>query len=147
MTLETDFKDVMEDDNDLMELLSGGVYEAIEVGEISRQLTPGAFDANKELQPCALVKLGTEIPRGPYDTSVQTPVQIFFYEKSGSAVNSDRAMAIVYFLFNRKKVGEGVWTIEHESTTWNQSDDALDAILGVMRFVAVRLKSITADPS
>lgn len=146
MNLEAEFKDVMEADNDLMERLTGGVYEAIEVGEVSRQLTPGAFDANKEIKPCALVKLGTEIPRGPYDTSVQTPVQIFFYE-SRSAVNIDRAMAIVYFLFTGQKVGEGVWRVEHESTTWNQSDDALDANLGIMRFVAVRLKSPTENPS
>lgn len=144
MTLESDFKDLMEADDDLMDLLSGGVYEAIQVGEISRQRTPGAFDSNKELEPCALVKMGVEIPRGPYVTSVQTSVQVFFYEHL-SSVNIDAAMEIVYFMFNGAKVGEGVWRIEHESSIWNQSDDALDATLCVIRFVAVRLKSLIAS--
>jgi len=146
MTLESDFASVMEAESDLMDLLTGGVYEAIQVGEVSRQITPDAFDANKEIQPCALVKMGTEIPRGPYVTSVQTPVNIFFYER-GSSVSIDEAMDMVYFLFNGQKVGDGVWRIEHESSTWNQSDDALDANLCVLRFVAVRLKSVSGSPS
>lgn len=139
MNLEDDFIEVMQADEALMAILNGGVYSAIAVGEISKQLTPAVFDANKELQPCALVKMGVETPRGPYPDSVQTPVQIFFYQyRTASAI--DDAMALAFALFNYRKIGDGTWRVEYESGAWNQSDDVLNAYLHIMRFVVVRRK-------
>lgn len=149
MTLEAEFKEVMEADSDLMELLTGGVYEAIQVGEISRQLTPGAFDGNMKIKPCALIKQGTEIPRGPYRTSVQTSVQIFLYEHP-KLLSISVAMDILFDLFNQLKMGDGVWTVEYESSTWNErsgTDITVDWNSCAIRFVAVRLRSTTEIPS
>lgn len=139
MSLESDFLAVMQASDVLSEFLPGGMYSAIEVGEISRQFTPDVFDANKELQPCALVKVGVEIPRGPYPESVQTPVQIFFYQKYTST-DIDNAMTVAFALFNYKKIGNGTWRVEYESGAWNQADDALNAIMHVLRFNVIRLR-------
>lgn len=148
MTLETDFKDLMEADDDLMELLPGGIYEAIQVGEISRQSTPEAFDENQEIQPCAFIRMGTETKRGPYPNSVQTPVSIYMYER-GTSEDIDVAMGIVYSMFNEKRVGSGngVWNVEYNTGSWNEFDTGLNCNLCVMRFVAVRLKTLTAPAS
>lgn len=139
MSLEDDFIAAMEMDDLLVAALTGGIYSALLVGEISRQVTPNAFDVNGELSPCALVKMGVEVPRGPYPDSVQTPVQLFFYQQR-TATEIDDAMSICFDLFNRARVGTGTWQVEYESGSWNQSDDVLDAFLHVMRFVAVRIR-------
>lgn len=139
MSLEDDFLAVMQGSDLLIYLLPGGMYSAITVGEISRQFTPEAFDANSELQPCALVKIGVEVPRGPYPDSVQTPVQIFFYQKYTSA-EIDNAMTITFALLNYAKIGVGTWRVEYESGGWNQADDVLNAILHVLRFNAIRIR-------
>ena len=55
-------RDYLAADATLAALLPGGVHVA---AEISRTLTPAAFDANKELRACALVKRGGDTPDGP----------------------------------------------------------------------------------
>lgn len=66
MSIRDEIAAVLSADETLGDLLPGGVYAG---GEISRQKTPDAFDANLELQACALVSGGTEAPVGPYRTS------------------------------------------------------------------------------
>jgi hypothetical protein len=144
MTLESDFVTVMQADNELMALLAGGVHQALAVGQISRQNTPAAYDENSELQPCALVKLETEIPTGPYPNSVQTPVSIYFYQREHGDV-IDEAMALVFPMFNRVKLGSGVWRVEYENSVWNQYDAALECALNMMRFNVIRLKPATPE--
>lgn len=150
MTLETDFITLINADLDLTALLPGKVYSAIEVDEISRQLTPDAFNANKELLACALVKQGIELPRGPYRQSgamsVQTNVTIFLYEYRTSE-NIDQAMDYLIDLFSEKRIADGMWNIEYENGSWNQTDDTLNANLCVLRFNAVRMKTALAGGS
>ena len=145
MTVQGDIAAVLEASTPLMAILTGGIYEQDEVGEISRQATAAAFDANKELKPCALVAEGTELPRGGIDhagigVSVQTPVNIYFYERSGYS-NIAAAMAISFGLLNGQKIGSATWRVEYENTVKNQVDTALmNASLGVQRFTVVRLR-------
>lgn len=144
MTLGTDVQAVLDADATLAAVLTGGVYAQDSVGEISRQNTPGAFDGNAELLPCALVGEGTETPRGPYrhagsGDSVQTPIIIYFYEREGY-VNTSTAMERVLTLLNRQRIGSGTWRLEYESSIRNQADQTLEASLEMMRFVGVRLR-------
>jgi len=146
MTVQADIVAVLEASSPLMAVLTGGVYEQDEVGEISRQATADAFDSNGELKPCALVAEGTELPRGGIDhsgqgVSVQTPVNIYFYERVGYE-NIAAAMDLSFTLLNGQKIGSSTFRVEYENAVKNQVDQSLrNASLGVQRFMVVRLRS------
>lgn len=142
MSLSDDIKSAMEADDDLMNLLTGGVFADVE--EISRQLTPAAFNADGEIQPCALIKEGTEIKLGPTRRGVQTPFTVYFYQRSGYDV-IEEAMARAFDGLNEQKIGVGTWNIEHDVTVRQQRDTALDCALGSLRFVAKRRLANAAD--
>jgi len=137
MSVSDDVKTTLTNNTALMAVLTGGVYNDVE--EISRQNTPGAFDSNKEITPCALIKLGTETPRGPYERSVQTPITIYFYQRVGYDM-IEYAMIAAYDLLNEKQIGDGVWNLIFDVSVNQQRDTALDCALGSLRFVAVRLR-------
>lgn len=145
MSVQGDIAAVLQADGALMAILTGGLYEQDEVGEISRQNTPEAYDADQELLPCALVAEGTELPRGPYQHnevgySVLTPVDIFFYQRYGYA-SIAAAMERTFALLAGQKIGSGTWRVEYGNSIKNQFDQALNASLGVLRFEAMRLRS------
>lgn len=138
MSLSDDIKDALEADDDLMDLLTGGIFHEVE--EISRQNTPGAFDANSELQPCALIKFNTETPlRSGYKSAVNDPVTIYFYQLQGYDV-IEPAMDLAFTIINEQKIGTGIWNIEFDIAVKQQRDTALDCALGSLRFVAKRLR-------
>lgn len=139
MSISDDLKTTMMNDAALMAILTGGVFNDVE--EISRQGTPNAFDAiTKEIKPCALIKYGTEIPlTSGYANAVQTPLTIYFYERSGYA-NIEPAMGLTFDLLNASQVGSNVWRIEFDNAVYQQRDTALDCPLGSLRFVAKRLR-------
>jgi hypothetical protein len=135
MTLADEIKEVLEDDEALVELLTGGVWTGIE--EINRQLAPEAFDENMEILPSVLIKLGVEIPSGPYLSSVQTPVVMYFYQRQGYD-DIEPAMRMVFDLLNEQTFGTAVWNIRHSNTVYDQRDIALDCALMTLRMVATR---------
>jgi len=135
MSLSSEIKTALQADTALMALLTGGVFNDVE--EISRQNTPTAFDSNKEIKPCALIKMPNEVPAGPYKTSVRTAFVIYFYQRSGYATIAS-AMALAYADLNEKQIGTHVWNIEFVSAVHQQRDQALDCPLGSLRFSAVR---------
>ena len=139
MSISDEIKAAMTGNAALMAVLTGGVHNDVE--EISRQNTPTAFDAiTKELRPCALIKLGTEVPlRSGYPTAVQTPVTIYFYQRQGYSSIED-AMEQTFTLLNDTRTGTNVWRIEYDASFWQQRDTALDCALGYLRFVAKRLR-------
>jgi hypothetical protein len=140
MTLSDDMKTTMTNNAELMAVLTGGVFNDVE--ELSRQGTPGAFDATtKEIKPCALIKYGTEIPlsAAKIANAVQTPLTIYFYERAGYA-NIEPAMGLTFDLLNDSQVGTNVWRIEFDVAVYQQRDTALDCPLGSLRFVAKRLR-------
>lgn len=135
MSLSNDLKIALTANTALMALLTGGIH--IDVEEISIQKTPTAFDSNKEIKPCALIKLPNEAPTGPYKTSVRTAFVIYFYQRSGYDVITP-AMVKVYGDLNEVRLGANVWNIEFVSAVYQQRDQALDCALGSLRFSAVR---------
>ncbi len=135
MSLSASIKTALEANVALMTLLTGGVFADVE--EIGRQLTPAAFDASGEIQPCALIKEGTESKLRPTRRGVQTPVTIYFYQRSGYDV-IDQAMTLAFDDLNEQRIGASVWNIEHDVTIRQQRDAALDCALGSLRFVAKR---------
>jgi hypothetical protein len=139
MSLSDDIKTALEDDDALMALLTGGIFNDVE--EINRINTPGAFDSTtKELKPCALIKYNTELPlRSGYLSAVNDPLTIYFYQRQGYAV-IEQAMDLAFDDLNEKKIGTGVWIIEFDIAVKQQRDVALDCALGSLRFVAKRLR-------
>jgi hypothetical protein len=141
-TIADDFKTVLDADTTLMNLLTGRVWTGVK--EIQRNATAAAFDANKELLPCALIKMGPEIPRGPYRTSTQVVVYVYFYQRAGNSI-IESAMDRAYTLLHDKKIGSGTFRIEHDQTIHTyelieREDNALDAQMGVQRYVQVKLR-------
>ena len=135
MSLSDDIKTALEDNDDLMTLLTGGIFNEVE--EVSRQNTPEAFDANGEIQPCALIKLGVETKTGPHARSVRTPFRIYFYQRQGYDV-IDPAMNLVFDDLNDKQIGARVWNIEYGSEINQQRDQALDCALESQVWNAIR---------
>ena len=135
MSLSDDIKMALLADAPLVALLTGGIFNDVE--EISRQNTPGAFDSNQELKPCALIKIGTELKSGPYSRSVRTPIIIYFYQRDNYDV-IEPAMEKAYDDLNDKRIGTGVWQLMYDISVNQQRDTALDCPLGSHRFVAVR---------
>lgn len=135
MSLSDDIKSALQADGALVALLTGGIFNDVE--EISRQNTPGAFDASKELKPCVLIKIGTELKSGPYSRSVRTPITIYFYQRDNYTV-IEPAMELAYDDLNDERIGTGVWQIMYDLSVPQQRDVALDCPLGMHRFVAVR---------
>lgn len=133
--LADELRDILELHDDLVDLLTGGIHTGIM--EINRQDAPAAFDSNNEIRPSLLIKLGVEIPSGPYLASVQTPVTMYFYQRNGYDVINE-AVGIVFDLLNEQTLGTGVWNIRHQNTVYDQRDIALDCSLVTLRFVATR---------
>jgi len=134
MGLRETVQTALQADTTLMALLTGGVHTT----EISRQDTSTAFDANAELKPCALVRVSTDTPTGPYDTSTRTAVEIYFYQRAGYST-IDAALARVFALLNRVKL-TGTWDIRHGDDVMDQEDAALACSLHMSRYYATRLR-------
>lgn len=138
MTIADSIKAALEADTALMALLTGGIHVGVE--EITRQNTPTAFDANKEIMPCVLIKEGTELPlRSGFLRAVNAPVTLYFYQRQGFEV-IEPAMDYAYTDLNEQKIGSGVWNIEFDVRVNQQRDTALDCALGSLRFVVKRLR-------
>ncbi len=136
MSVATDIRDALAADATLAGLLSGGFYAEM---EITRQSTPAAFDANMEVLPCLLVMPGTEISRGPFSQGVQTPTNIYLYERSGYATINPAAER-VFAVLHDQQIGAGTWRVLFDSWAGGLVDGGLGCSLGVMRFVVVRLR-------
>ena len=135
MSLSDDIKTALSADTALMALLTGGVHNDVE--EISKQNTAAAFDTNGEIKPCALIKVPTEVPAGPYVRGVRTTFVVYVYQRQGYNV-IEPAMSYIFTDLNDKQIGSNVWNIEYVSGVYQQRDQALDCALGLLRFSAVR---------
>lgn len=137
MTIADEIKAVFQADGTMNSLLTGGVWTGIK--EISRNNPAAAFDENKELLPCVLIKIGTEVPRGPYKRSTQTVISIYFYQRIGNAT-IESAMDRAYELLHDKKIGMGTFAILHDQTVhsyemFERETNALDANMGMQRYL------------
>lgn len=125
----------LQSDSELMSILLGGIYGG--VIEISRQNTPDAFDANKELQPCLLVKTGTVTPTGPYTHSHSQTIEMYLYQENGYDVITAAARRI-YALLHDQRIepitGYGSWPMRQIYKNLGLEDQALKCALGLLRF-------------
>lgn len=105
MTREADFAARMTGDATLMAILTGGVFQAGNVGVegISRETTPTAFSGGF-LLPCALVRQRALVPDGiveddiAQDTGFRQVVEIWLYEDRGYT-SIDSAANRIFVLF------------------------------------------------
>jgi len=123
-------------DATLIGLLTGGVYAG---KEISPQATSGAYDANKELLPCGLIRQEAATPWGPHPDSGRLYVTIWFYDRAGYA-SIEAARKRVYALLHRQKLtptdGSGNFDIRHANDLLDMEDPTLGAAMCMSRFVA-----------
>jgi hypothetical protein len=127
-------------DSTLLGYLTGGVHNAGTVGEISRQNTPAAYDANQELLPCALVKGEVDTPvTGPYDDAGAAYFVVILYQRAG-ADQIDLALNRVYTLLHNQKLG-GTWRVWNVGDLLDQEDQALAARMHTSRYQCIRLRS------
>lgn len=121
---------LLQNDATLSGILTGGVQRA---QEISRQTTPGAFDANRELLPCALVKQEATTPWGVHDDSARLYVMVYFYDRHGYT-NIEAARQRIYALLHRVRVA-GSYDVRHANDVLDQEEAALGAAMAVSRYV------------
>jgi hypothetical protein len=121
---------LLQNDAMLTAILTGGVHHA---QEISRQTTPAAFDANKELKPCALIKQETATPWGVHRDSGRLYVVIYFYDRHGYT-NIEAARQRVYHLLHRVKV-ESSYEVRHANDVLDREDEVLGAAMTISRYV------------
>ncbi len=127
----------MQADSTLSAILTGGIHAT---SEISRQLTPSAFDANGEIRPCALVTTPGEFADGPDEFAGRLNCTIFFYQRTGYAT-IDAARDYTRTKFHRQKVGDPadkVFEMRWVTSVNEKRDSALDASMHVLRFEIVR---------
>ena len=132
-------KAVLEGDSTLMATLTGGVHTK---AEISRQGTPTAFDGNGEILPCALLKVESVVPAGPYTHSARMVLAVYWYERSGyESIEAARARG--YALLHDTRVcpstGE-CWRIVHSGDVGDVEDGALGCSMAVSRYVATVMR-------
>ena len=117
-------------------MLPGGIYDAQVVEEISRQNTPAAFDANGELQACALLRVrGPTAQSVPFRHGARVTLEIYFYQ------TGDVARERVYDLLHDTQLAPqgsaGNWRIEHLDDVLGQEERALKTALDVSRYQAL----------
>jgi hypothetical protein len=118
-------------DATLAALLPGGVWTGIP--EITRQLAPGAFDANSELLACALVNSGGERDAGPRRIAGAQLVAVWVYDRASDA-RVEEALARVHEVLHRRPLGGGMWEAARFGATWGWREEALSARGGVARY-------------
>ena len=123
-------------DATLMATLTGGLHTET---EITRQLTPTAFDDNDEIKPSGLLKMEASTPTGPYDHSQRQYFAVYLYQRSGYD-SIDTAKDRVYTLLHRQRVTPATgscWQIRHVGDTPDLRDEALGCNLAICRYMAV----------
>ncbi|MCA9874532.1 MAG: hypothetical protein H6659_18680 [Ardenticatenaceae bacterium] len=138
-TAKTAILDLLKADSAFSTPLTGGIYAVgvDNVEQISRQDTPDAFDASSELLPCALLKLETTTPLGPYRRSSRQFIVLYVYQQRGHAI-VHTALDRAYDLLHKQDVpGAGAWDISMSDVLPDLADDILNAATGYIRFVAI----------
>ncbi len=130
-------------DSQLTGLLAGGVHNGDAVGRISQQVTPGAFDSNREIRPCVLVKPETATPWGPHAYGGRLYVVLYLYQRFGyDAIEAARRRC--FALLQKQSLpstGSGsVYELIHANDLLGVEDQALGCSLIVSRYVATVMR-------
>lgn len=134
MSLVGAVRDYLAADAALTALLPGGVHTG--TGEISRQKTPEAFDANGELLPCALVTATNDTVDGPTGYAGRLLVSVWLYHRTSDAAN-ETAAARVRTLLHKHPL-PGTYEVRWAFGTPSFEEEALAARGAVVRFEVIR---------
>lgn len=130
-------------DATLATALPGGVHNGAAVGRISQQATLAAFDANREIRPCVLVKAETATPWGPHAHGGRLYVVLYLYQRFGYD-SIEPARGRCYSLLQKQQVtpvdGTGCYEIVHANDLLGLEDQALGCSLLVSRYVATLMR-------
>lgn len=124
-------------DPTLLSFVSGGFYDAAEVGVIARETTPAAFDANRELLPCLLIRETDDRPAGPHPFSARIEITLYWYQRLPNATAIDQARRRAYVLLHRQRivpVGQRAWECRHQIDTPSIPAPELSALLIISRY-------------
>jgi hypothetical protein len=129
---------LLADDETMADLLTGGFYAG---GEISRQLTPEAFDVSGEILPCVLVKHESEAAAGIHAAAGNLFVVLYFYQRSSVDVIR-QAAARAFALLHQTNLGRStVWDCSWINDVTDQEDPGLGCRLELSRYQIVRRKN------
>lgn len=117
---------------ELRKILAGGIV----LTGISRQKTPSVFGANQEILPCVLLRATTEVRLSALSFT-ELYFALFFYEQGGDG-QITRAAQEAYRILSKQRPGG--FPVYHESNTFNQYDDVLQANLIVSRYKYLYIK-------
>lgn len=134
---------LLSQDQELMSLLTGDLHQALEVGLISRQNAPDAFDSDGEIQPCGLLRYSVSTPIDPYPGGQRLYFGILLYERHGYET-IDLARRRIWQLLHRVKLtpvdtDQRSWEIQHADDVMDARDLALNCSMMATRYVAFML--------
>ena len=134
--LRDTIRNYLANDATLMALLPGGLYVGL---EISRQGTPSAFDANKEVRACGLVALELQVPLGPYTDSTRQLFTVTFWQQAGyGAIDAALDEAFVRMDASKLGLGADLWTVRHAEDSGDLEDPGLLVPMKYGRYEMVR---------
>ena len=122
-------------DTTLSDLLTGGIYRADEVLEISKQRTPAAYDATStDLLPCALLTFPQQTPTGSaLRRSAWLYLDIYLYaQDSHEALHT--AVERIFDLLHEWAVGVGGWEVRHTNDTLDQEEPGMHVAMAITRY-------------
>ncbi len=115
-------------------ILTGGLYDGLQVQDISRQTTPDAYDEWGELKPAGLLRPESQTPAGPHPDGSRLFVTLWLYQQSGSAaIDAGRERA--YQVLHRQTLA-GMWEVRHANDILGAEVPGLDTPVTMSRFVA-----------
>lgn len=126
-------KTVLENDATFAALATGGVHAE---PEISRQDTPTAFDANSEIKPCCLVKLGTITQSAQIRPATRKFIELYFYEYKNAGTDSIDSMADRAYALLHDTRQAGTARVYFDTATPDIPESALSASMRLAVYVA-----------
>jgi hypothetical protein len=137
MSVFTAIFDALQADTTLMSILTGGLYSGLAVSDISRQLTPAAYDEFGELRPCGLLKGESATPWGPHDDTGRLYVVLWLSAQRDIAA-LDAARERTYKVLHRAQVSTsvGLFDVRHANDVMGTEVAALDVPTIASRYYA-----------
>ena len=98
--------DTLAADTTLTGILTGGIYNGLQLSEITREEAPDAFDEFMEMRPCAILKQEAQTPWGPQPVGSRLYVVLWLYAQRDMQA-MDQARERVYTLLHRQYLDDG----------------------------------------
>ena len=131
-------------DATLLALLPGGLYDGLQVQDITRQATPNAFDAYAEIKPCGILKPETQTPWGALEDGSRLYVVLWLYAQHDMTA-LDAARERAYALLHRQQVTTDahIFDVRHANDLLGGEVQALNVPFVLSRYYAT-VRRVTA---